>query len=136
MDFSDTMNDNNINIPGGNGNQNDYDNFYDKECPDYNYKLILVGHARVGKTSLTNRFVNDMFNDHEKSTRTVQISKKMVKIESALNENKWSQLHIWDTLGQEKFKALAPLFFRKAIGAFLVYDCTNKESFEALDSWF
>lgn len=108
--------------------------YYDKDCPDFNYKLILVGHARVGKTSITNRFVNDMFNEQEKSTRTVQIYKKMVKIEGA--KNKWSQLHIWDTLGQEKFKSLAPLFFRKSIGAFLVYDCTSKESFEALDGWF
>jgi Ras-related protein Rab-2A len=45
-------------------------------------------------------------------------------------------LHIWDTLGQEKFKSVAPLFFRKAVGAFLVYDCTNKASFDHLKSWF
>ena len=45
-------------------------------------------------------------------------------------------MHIWDTLGQEKFKALAPLFFRKAVGAFLVYDCTSQKSFEQLDEWF
>ena len=63
---------------------NDPNNFgdYDKECPDFNYKIILVGHQRVGKTSLTNRFVNDMFNENEKSTKTVQIHKKMVKIEN------------------------------------------------------
>lgn len=42
---------------------------------------------------------------------------------------------MWDTLGQEKYKALAPLFFRKAVGALLVYDCTSRESFEALDGW-
>ena len=49
--------------------------------------------------------------------------------------DKWTQLHIWDTLGQEKFKSLAPVFFRKSVGAFLVYDVTNKESFLALESW-
>lgn len=58
----------------------DYD-YYDKDCPDFNYKLILVGSARVGKTSVTNRFMNDQFNEQEKSTKTVQISRKMVKIE-------------------------------------------------------
>lgn len=57
----------------------------------------------------------------------------MAKIEST---NKWAQIHFWDTLGQEKFKSMAPLFFRKAAGAFLVYDCTNKESFDKLDEWF
>jgi GTPase SAR1 family protein len=74
----------------------DYD-YYDKDCPDFNYKLILVGSARVGKTSITNRFMNDQFNEHEKSTKTVQISRKMVKIENT--QNKWTQLHVWDTLG-------------------------------------
>ena len=46
-----------------------------------------------------------------------------------------AQLHIWDTLGQEKFKSLSPIFFRRAIGAFLVYDVTDKESFYSLESW-
>ena len=44
-------------------------------------------------------------------------------------------MHIWDTLGQEKFKYLAPIFFRKSVGAFLVYDVTNRDSFLALDGW-
>ena len=46
---------------------------FDKDCPDFNYKLILIGHERVGKTSITNRFVNDNFNDKEASSKTVQI---------------------------------------------------------------
>jgi Ras-related protein Rab-11A len=102
------------------------------ECPDFNWKIIVVGHARVGKTSITNRYVNDNFNDNEKQTRVVQISKKTVKIEDS---EKIVQIHIWDTLGQEKFMALAPLFFRKAIGALLVFDVTKKESFDQLDLW-
>ena len=48
----------------------DMENF-DKDCPDFNYKLILVGHERVGKTSITNRFVNDNFNEKEASSKTV-----------------------------------------------------------------
>ena len=46
--------------------------------------------------------------------------------------DKFAQLHIWDTLGQEKFKSMAPIFFRKSAGAFLVYDVTNMETFLAL----
>jgi len=41
------------------------------ECPDFNWKLIVVGNARVGKTSITNRYVHENFNDNEKATRTV-----------------------------------------------------------------
>ena len=53
----------------------------------------------------------------------MQIQRKTINIEGT---QKWATLHVWDTLGQEKFKALAPLFFRKAVGAFLVYDCTSE----------
>lgn len=60
---------------------------FDKDCPDFNYKLILIGHERVGKTSITNRFVNDNFNDKEASSKTVQIQRKIVKIE---NTTKWA----------------------------------------------
>lgn len=110
------------------------EDLFDKECPDFNYKLILIGQSRVGKTSITNRFVNDMFSEKEQQTRQVQIQRKLIKVEGT--DNKWANLHIWDTLGQEKFKAVAPLFYRKAVGAFLVYDCTNRKSFEAVEEWY
>ena len=38
---------------------------FDKDCPDFNYKMILIGESRVGKTSITNRFVNENFNEKE-----------------------------------------------------------------------
>ncbi len=66
--------------------QEDNDGF-DKDSPDFNYKLILIGHERVGKTSITNRFVNDAFNENEASTKVVQIQRKIVKIE---NTQKWA----------------------------------------------
>jgi GTPase SAR1 family protein len=77
-------------------NNQDIMEIFDKDCPDYNYKLILVGQERVGKTSITNRFVNEMFNEQEASSKTVQIQRKIVKIDKT---TKWAQLHIWDTLG-------------------------------------
>lgn len=62
----------------------------------------------------------------------MQFQKKNLDIAGT---DKWAQLHIWDTLGQEKFKSMAPIFFRRSVGAFLVYDVTNIESFHALQSW-
>jgi GTPase SAR1 family protein len=50
-----------------------------------------------------------------------------MKIENSYNQ--WAEVDVWDTLGQEKFKAISSLFYRKASGAFLVYDVTNRESF-------
>lgn len=55
--------------------------------PDFNYKVILVGDQRVGKTSLTNRAVFDEFNDKETETRVVQISQKTILVE---NTDKWA----------------------------------------------
>lgn len=102
--------------------------------PDFNYKLILIGDSTVGKTSIINRFVNGEFNDNEASSINVQIQRKIVKLDA--QKDKWAQLHIWDTLGQEQFKAISPLFFRKSVGALLVYDSTNKQSFDNLEEWY
>jgi GTPase SAR1 family protein len=44
---------------------------FDRECADFNYKIILVGHQRVGKTSITNRYVNDLFNERENESKMV-----------------------------------------------------------------
>jgi Ras-related protein Rab-21 len=96
--------------------------FLQAEQPDFNYKVILVGDMRVGKTSITNRAVFDEFNNEEDVTRVVQISQKTINVDGT---DKWAKIHIWDTLGQEQFMALAPLFFRRAVGAFLVFDLTN-----------
>lgn len=68
----------------------------DNECPDFNYKIILVGDARVGKTCIINRFVNDEFNEKEKRSKQIQIQKKTMAIDGT---KKYAQLHIWDTLG-------------------------------------
>jgi small GTP-binding protein len=93
----------------------------------------LIGESRVGKTSIIKRFVEDSFDDREKQSREVQISRKMLKIDRT---DKWAQLHIWDTLGQEKFRSVAAIFYKKAVGAFLVFDTTNRKSFEAVEEWY
>jgi Ras-related protein Rab-21 len=78
--------------------------------------------------------VNDTFNEKEERSRNVQILKKTIMVENS--DSRWAQLHIWDTLGQEKFKAIAPIFYRKSVGAFLVYDVTSRKSFEDVDEWY
>ena len=102
------------------------------ETADYTWKLILVGNKRVGKTSISNRYMTDTFNEDEKSSQQVQFKRKKIVIPNTQNV---AELHIWDTLGQEKFKSLAPIFFRKSVAAVLVYDVTDKDSFLALKTW-
>ena len=99
----------------------------------FNYKFILVGNSSVGKTSLTTRCVFNEFNENSANSRVCQVvSMPPYNIEGTQD---WAQVQIWDTLGQEKFHSLAPLFFRRAVGAFLVYDVSDRESFDSLDLW-
>ncbi len=102
------------------------------EKADYTWKIILVGNKKVGKTSITSRYVRNDFKEEYKSSQQIELQRKNLPIEGT---DKWTQLHIWDTLGQEKFKSIAPVFFKKSVGCFLVYDVTNRESFLALEGW-
>lgn len=54
-------------------NNTDQQTYLGDECPDFNYKIILIGDSRAGKTSITNRFVNDLFNENQTSSVNVQI---------------------------------------------------------------
>ena len=87
----------------------------------------------VGKTSISNRYVNNQFSEEYKTSTKVQFVRKNIVIPGTQSV---AALHIWDTLGEEKFKAIAPIFYKRSIGALLVYDCTDKDSFLACDSWY
>ncbi len=100
--------------------------------PDYTWKVILVGNKKVGKTSISNRFIENTFNEVYETSREVTFRRKNMPIAGT---NNMAQLHIWDTMGQERFKSLAPVFFRRSIACLLVYDVTDKDSFLALESW-
>ena len=90
-------------------------------------KVILVGDAGVGKTSLIKVTIGKDFNEEEKSTIYSTFSIKTIQI----NKKKYN-LYIWDTMGQEKLKSLTKIFFKNSKIVVLVYDITKKESFNGL----
>ncbi|MEX2702250.1 MAG: GTP-binding protein [Candidatus Baldrarchaeota archaeon] len=98
----------------------------------YLFKVIVVGDAGVGKTSLTIRFAHGYFIDSYLMTIGVDLYTKNVD----LGIGKPIKLQIWDTGGQERFKKLRPLYYKGAAGGLLVYDITNKNSFKHLKNWF
>ena len=87
--------------------------------------------ARVGKTSLTLRFVRNEFDKTQDSTIDASFLEKKVTV-----GEKNVKLNIWDTAGQEKYHALAKNYYQGASGALLVYDVTDMDSFEKAKSWF
>ena len=97
----------------------------------YIIKIVLLGEANVGKTSLVYRFIENKFRENYKSTLGVNLLKKEMKIE------KYGDVaaQIWDLGGQESFKSLRKLYLEGANGALIVYDCTKKKTFQRLDDW-
>jgi Ras-related protein Rab-5C len=94
------------------------------------FKVVLLGESAVGKSSLVLRFVKGQFHEYQESTigaafltQTVQIEDTTVKFE------------IWDTAGQERYHSLAPMYYRGAQAALVVYDITKKESFLKAQNW-
>lgn len=93
-------------------------------------KIVLVGDTQVGKTCLIKRLSTGTFYDNNPPTIGAAFQNHV------LQTSKGSvSLQIWDTAGQEKFRALAPMYYRSAAVAILCFDLTNKRSFEALDQW-
>ena len=97
----------------------------------YEIKVVLLGDPAVGKSSLVERFCLDRFEEKYSITIGGAYLQKEVKLENG----DILILHIWDTGGQEKFRSLAPLYYKDSVAAILVYDVSNKESLESLDYW-
>lgn len=94
------------------------------------FKLVLLGESAVGKSSMALRFVNGRFSEFQENTigaayltKTVFIDDDAVKFE------------IWDTAGQERYHSLAPMYYRGAKAAIIVYDITSTNSFSRAKEW-
>ena len=98
---------------------------YDKTC-----QILLLGDTQVGKTCLINRYTNGVFKEEYTSTVGIDFYTKPEEI-----NNKTVQVKIWDTVGQERFRALTPSFLRNAEGVVIVFDVTSQESFDNVKGW-
>ena len=97
---------------------------------DEKIQIIMIGESGVGKTSLIRRYTNNIFNSNHLETIGIEFYNREERI-----NNKIIQIKFWDTAGQEIFHSLTKNFYRKADGIIIVYDITNKESFERVQDW-
>ena len=113
-------------------NKNKYDKTKNKsEITFINFKIILVGDVSVGKTSIIGRYINNAFDDDYQCTIQAEQQSKVIKED----ENTSIKLNIWDTVGQEKFRAVTRQYYRDCHGAIIVFDLTKKKSFEQMTEW-
>ncbi|XP_059162116.1 uncharacterized protein LOC131945131 [Physella acuta] len=94
------------------------------------YRVVLLGDQGVGKSSISLRFLRDEFHEHNAPTigaayltQTMRVGERTVKLD------------LWDTAGQERFASLAPMYYRTAQGAIVVYDICSKSSFQRAHDW-
>eukprot|EP00884_Botryococcus_braunii_P006257 jgi/Botrbrau1/15632/Bobra.4_1s0017.1 len=94
-------------------------------------KLVLLGDSGVGKSCLVLRYVRGQFDPSSKVTVGAAFMSHSVKLPSGAT----IKFEIWDTAGQERYASLAPLYYRGASAAAVVYDITSAESFQKAKHW-
>jgi len=97
---------------------------------DYLFKFLVIGSAGSGKSCLLHQFIENKFKGESSHTIGVEFGSKIVAI-----GGRSVKLQIWDTAGQERFRSVTRSYYRGAAGALLVYDITNRESYNALGDW-
>ncbi|KAE8734344.1 Ras-related protein Rab-5A [Hibiscus syriacus] len=95
-----------------------------------NAKLVLLGDVGAGKSSLVLRFVKGQFVEFQESTIGAAFFSQTLAVNDAT-----VKFEIWDTAGQERYHSLAPMYYRGAAAAIIVYDMTNQASFERAKKW-
>ncbi|OHT00751.1 Ras family protein [Tritrichomonas foetus] len=94
------------------------------------FKFIVIGCSGAGKTSIVRRLVDNKFVKGTQSTVGIEYFTHITTI-----EGRTIKMMIWDTAGQERFYTIAKAYFRSALGVVLVFDITDRKSFDQLPRW-
>ncbi|PAA56421.1 hypothetical protein BOX15_Mlig012068g1 [Macrostomum lignano] len=94
------------------------------------FKIIVIGSSGVGKTNLISRFTKNEFRIESQTTIGVEFSNKIVSV-----DGRTVRCQIWDTAGQDRFRAVTKAFYRDSLGALLVFSISSRASFDSLNYW-
>lgn len=96
----------------------------------FHFKLVLLGDSSVGKSCLVVRFAKNEFFEYQEPTIGAAFMTQSVQIPDAV-----VRFEIWDTAGAERYRSLAPMYYRGASAAVIVYDISNRDSFDGAQVW-
>ncbi|OCT79933.1 ras-related protein Rab-32 [Xenopus laevis] len=101
------------------------------ERKEYLFKVLVIGELGVGKTSIIKRYVHQLFSQHYRATIGVDFALKVINWDN----NMLVRLQLWDIAGQERFGNMTRVYYKEAVGAFVVFDVTRGSTFEAITKW-
>ena len=101
------------------------------EKKEFLYKILLLGDSSVGKTCFLMRYTDNTFQEIHMSTIGLDYKLKNVQ----LDDGKMVKIQIWDTAGQDRFRSITRNYYKGANGIVLIFDVTNKKSYENVKNW-
>ena len=110
--------------------QESHEDSVDNSISVTRHKIIFVGDACTGKTSIINRIIDNPFNDTYEVSIGIDFMSKNIRFRG---QN--IKIQIWDSAGQEKYRGLIPSYVRNSSIVFVVYDVSNRSSFENIPNW-
>ncbi|XP_024122724.1 ras-related protein Rab-42b [Oryzias melastigma] len=97
----------------------------------YQFRIIMLGDSTVGKSSLLKRYTEDLFLESINQTVGVDFYVSFLEVEPGVRV----KLQFWDTAGQERFRSVTRSYYRNSVGGLLVFDMTNRDSFDHIKEW-
>lgn len=98
---------------------------------DHLYKILVIGDLGAGKTSIIKRYVHQFFSQHYRATIGVDFALKVINWDA----NTTIRLQLWDIAGQERYGNMTRVYYKEAVGAFIVFDVTRINTFESVTNW-
>ncbi|XP_018412865.1 PREDICTED: ras-related protein Rab-32 isoform X2 [Nanorana parkeri] len=98
---------------------------------DHLFKVLVLGETGVGKTCIIRRYAQQLFTEHYRATIGMDFALKIIDWDNGT----LVRLQLWDIAGQERFGNMTRVYYKEAVGAFVVFDVTRFSTFEAITKW-